>query len=41
MEVALTSVPIPMEATSVYANMAMNSRAKMEPLEMELVVARS
>ena len=38
MEVVLTSVPIPVEATSVHADVAMNSRGKMEPLEVELVV---
>ena len=35
MEVVLTSVPIPVEATSVHADMAMNFREKME---VELVV---
>ena len=38
MEVALTSVPIPVEATSVHADVAMNFGEKMEPLEVELVV---
>ena len=34
MEVALTNVPIPMEATSVHADMAMNSREKTKHLEV-------
>ena len=38
MEVALTDVPIPVEATSVHADVAMNSRGKTEPLEVELVM---
>ena len=38
MEVAPTNVPIPMEATSAYADMVMNSRGKMKHLEVELVV---
>ena len=38
MEVALTNVPIPVEATSVHADVAMNSRGKMKHLEVELVV---
>ena len=38
MEVALTNVPIPMEATSVHADVAMNFGGKMEHLEVELVV---
>ena len=38
MEVALTYVPIPVAATSVHANAAMNFRGKMKPLEVELVV---
>ena len=38
MEVVLTSVPIPVEATSVHADVAMNSRVKMEHQEVELVV---
>ena len=37
MEVALTDVPIPVEATSVHADVAMNSR-EMEHLEVELEV---
>ena len=41
MEVVLTSVPIHMEATCVHADVAMNSRGKMEPLEVELVVVWS
>ena len=38
MEIVLTSVPIPVEATSVHADVAMNSRVKMEHQEVELVV---
>ena len=38
MEVAPTNVPIPVEATSVHADVAMNSRGKMKHLEVELVV---
>ena len=38
MEVAPTNVPIPMEATSVHAEVAMNSGGKMKHLEVELVV---
>ena len=38
MEAALINVPIPLEATSVHADVAMNSRGKMEHLEVELVV---
>ena len=34
MEDALTSVPILVEVTSVYADVAMNSRGKVEPLEV-------
>ena len=37
-EVALTDVPIPVEVTSVHADVAMNSRGKMKPLEVELVM---
>ena len=38
MEVALTDVPIPVEATSVPADVAMNFGEKMELLEVELVM---
>ena len=38
MEVALTDVPIPMEATSVRVDVVMNSRGKVNHLEVELVV---
>ena len=38
MEVALTSVPIPVEVTSVHADVVMNSRGKMELQEVELVM---
>ena len=38
MEAALINVPIPLEATSVHADVAMNSRGKMEHQEVELVV---
>ena len=38
MEVVLTSVPIPVEATSVHVDVAMNFRGKTEPLKVELVV---
>ena len=38
MEVAPTNVPIPVEATSVHADVATNSRGKMKHLEVELVV---
>ena len=38
MEVVLTSVPIPVEATSVHADVAMNFRGKMEHQEVELVM---
>ena len=38
MEVALTDVPIPVEATSVHADVVMNSGEKMEHQEVELVV---
>ena len=38
MEVALTDVPIPVEATSVHADVATNFREKMEHQEAELVV---
>ena len=38
MEVALTNVPIPVEATSVHADVVMNSRGKMKHLEVELMV---
>ena len=38
MEVAPTNVPIPVEATSVHVEVAMNFRGKMKHLEVELVV---
>ena len=38
MEVALTDVPIPVEATSVHADVVMNFGGKMEHQEVELVV---
>ena len=38
MEVAPTNVPIPVEATSVHADVAMNFGGKMKHLEVELVV---
>ena len=38
MEVALTDVPIPMEATSVRVDVVINSRGKVNHLEVELVV---
>ena len=38
MEVALTDVPIPVEAISVHADVVMNSGEKMEHQEVELVV---
>ena len=38
MEVALTDVPIPVEATSVHADVVMNSGEKMEHQKVELVV---
>ena len=38
MEVALTDVPIPVEATSVHADVVMNFGEKMKHLEVELVV---
>ena len=38
MEVALTNVPIPMEATSVHADVVMNFGGKMGHQEVELVV---
>ena len=34
MEVALTDVPIPVEAISVHVNVVMNSREKMEHQEV-------
>ena len=37
-EVVLISVPIPMEATSVHADVAMNFGGKMEHQEVEMVV---
>ena len=38
MEVALTNVPIPMEATNAHADVVMNSREKMKHLEVEMMV---
>ena len=38
MEVALTDVPTPVEATSVHVEVVMNSRGKMKHLEVELMV---
>ena len=38
MEVALTDVPIPVEATSVHASVAMNFGEKMELQEVELAM---